>query len=259
MSLGLELRPNRRQESRRSSRRSQGFPRQWYPGYRKDQDSSRLAVPLEDLGNLVGGGARGQDVVHQHQIGSGDSPRLPEPEGVAHVPPASLQVESELGQGRTRPAKAREQRKVQSSAQGSSQQESLVESPFSPAPRMGRNRYQPGRGKWIGPRPVGFLEQGRQRMRQAAVAGEFEAMDQLPQGSGVRSPGPSRVMEGPRPPARHAGSRSLWIFLPIRNRQITGGRRPATNGAERILEPGQLQEAFGTKGTGIRIGDPAAA
>ncbi len=96
-------------------------------------------------------------------------------------------------------------------------------------------------------------------MRQAAVAGEFEAMDQQSQGSGVRSPGPSRVMEGSCPPAGRAGLRSPWIFLPIRNRQITGRRRPATNRAERILEPGQLQEAFGTKGTGIRIGDPAAA
>ena len=193
----------RRQESRRSSaperrrsnrrqgcRGSRGFARQRDAGYRQDQDSSRTAVPLEDLGNLTGSGARGEDVVHQHQIDSREAPRLPKPKGVADVPPSSLQIESELGQGRTRTAKTPEQRQVQSSAQGTSQEERLVESPFSQAPGMGGDRHQAGWGEGIGPLAVGFLQQARQRMRQPAVAGELEAMDQLPQGSRVRSPSP---------------------------------------------------------------------
>ena len=181
------------------------------------------------------------------------------PEGVAHVPPSGLRVETELGQGRTRPAEAREHGKVQSSAQGPRQEERLVESPFSPAPRMGRDRHQAGRGEGVGPRLVGSLEQRGQRMGQAAVAGELEAMDQLSQGSGVRTPGPGRVMEGSLPPAGRAGSRSPGIGLPIRKRQVPGRCGHATYRAEAAPEPGQLQEAFGAKGTGIRIGDPAAA
>ena len=207
----------------------------------------------------MGGGARGQDVVHQHQIVSRDSVPPPDPEGIADVSPARLQVESELGQGRTRPAKAREQRQVQSSAQGSCQEESLVKSPFSPSPRMGRDRHQPGRGEGIGPRPVGFLKQSRQRMRQPTVAGKLEAVDQRPQGSRVRSPGPSRVMEDSRPPAGRAGFQSPWIRLPIRIRQVPDGDRTATNRTEAAPEPRQTPKAFGTKGTGVRIDHPAAA
>ncbi len=184
---------------------------------------------------------------------------MPEAEGVADVLPSSLQIESELGQGRTRPAKTPEQRQVQSSAQGSSQEERLVESPFSQAPGMGGDRHQEGWGEGFGPLAVGFLQQARQRMRQPAVAGELEAMDQLPQGSGVRSPSPGRVMEGSHPPAGRTGFRSPRIRPPIRKRRIHGGCGPAAFRAERVPEPGQLQEALRTKGTGVGIGDPAAA
>ena len=124
---------------------------------------------------------------------------------------------------------------------------------------MGRDRHQAGRGEGVGPRLVGPLEQRGQRMGQAAVAGELEAMDQLSQGSGVRTPGPGRVMEGSLPPAGRAGSRSPGIGLPIRKRQVPGRCGHATYRAEAAPEPGQSQEAFGAKGTGIRIGDPAAA
>ena len=218
-----------------------------------------MAVPLEDPGNLAGGGARGQDVVHQDQIGSRESPRLPEPERVAHVPLSGLQVESELGQGRTRPVKTRKHRQVQSSAQGTSQEQRLVESPFSPASRMGGHRNEPAWREGSGPLPVCPLKQGRQRMRQPAVAGELEAVDQLPQVSGVRSPGPNRMMEVSGPPARLAEFRSPWIRVPIRNRQLRGRCRPSTCRAEAGPEPGQLQETFGAKGTCVEIGDPAAA
>ena len=218
-----------------------------------------MAVPLEDPGNLAGGGARGQDVVHQDQIRSRESPRLPEPERVAHVPLSSLQVESELGQGRTRPVQTREHRQVQSSAQGTSQEQRLVESPFPPASRMGGHRNEPAWREGSGPLPVCLLQQGRQRMRQPAVAGELEAVDQLPQVSGVGSPGPNRMMEVSGPPARLAEFRSPWIRVPIRNRQLRGRCRPSTCRAEAGPEPGQLQETFGAKGTCVEIGDPAAA
>ena len=207
-----------------------------------------MAVALEDLADLAGGGARGEDVVHQDEILSPESLRMPEMEGVAHVPPSGLQVETELGQGRTRSAEAREHRKVQPSSQGSGQEEGLVESPFSPAPGMGRDRHQAGRGEGIGPRQVGFLEQGGQRMGQAPVAGELEAMDQLPQGSSVRSPGPGRVMEGLRLPAGRTGSRSLRTCLPIRKRQVAGGCRNAAYRAEAAPEPGQSQEHSAQRG-----------
>lgn len=230
-----------------------------HAGHCEDQDPARLAVPLEDLANLADGGARGEDVVHQDEILTPESPRLPEAEGVADISPSRHQVESGLGQRRTRPAEAREHRKVQSSSQGSSQQASLVESPFSPAPRMGRDRHQAGRREGIGPCPVGFLEQGRQRMRQSAVAGELEAMDQFSQGSGVRSPGPGRVMEGSLLPAVRAGSWSPGISFRIRNRQLPGGCRQAAYRTEAAPEPGHSQKAFGTKGAGVPIGDPAAA
>ena len=57
-----------------------------HTGYGQDQDPARLAVLLEDLANLAGGGARGEDVVHQDEILSFESARLAETEGVAYVP-----------------------------------------------------------------------------------------------------------------------------------------------------------------------------
>lgn len=205
-----------------------------------------MAIPLEDPGNLTDGGARGEDVVHQNQIGSRNSAGLPEPEGIADVPPSSFQVEPKLGQGRSRAAKTRKQWQIQSPAQASSQKERLVETSFSPAPRMGGHRYEPGWREGIGPLPVSLLEQGRQRMRQPPVAGKLVALDQLSQGSGVRSPSPSRMMEVSSAPAGRTGFKSLRICLLIRRQQVSGGISLAANRAETLLEPGQMQETFGT-------------
>jgi hypothetical protein len=216
----------------------------------------------KDPGALAGGGARGEDVVHQDDVTARDRWSPDHAEGPADVPPSRRGVEIGLG-GRCREAHEgiADHRNAPGALKTPRNEQGLVVTTLALAAAMQRHRHEK-----IGPGPGqrGEAEPGQkiaQRIREPAPAAELEGMDSLAH----EAPVPrrrTRIRKGWAPLSAHRAEpldseREAAAPAPGWQDPI---KAPPARSAQRVAPGGaQLLAADGTKGREDEVegcGDP---